>query len=513
MPENGSNWMDIPLSSAPEGCNILVMTESGKPVFARYGTDEDTTRICGLLQALRSSIVYNSDLGSSEIQSLQSGSLRVVFLNAGAITLVAICRAGVNGKYATEAYMRLQLEYTYSQILFTLTDQIQSLLQQNASLDLRSLLGSASESATKSLLESAGPLGHPAPFLLGSVSSMFPVPPLCRQRASSALRNAGKTLENTVFGIVFSGPHLLTLVQPDYIPHLMRVSDLHILLHFINRQPALLSSELWLPICLPRFCSSGFLYCYTTCLDVTGKLILAFISSQGATEQFESFRLASNQVRRELGIPFQNGTVLVIEGLTVNDDGDMDLSWTRNQLGDDDYVDVSRDGETATRSDLSSSVSECTFLKDLQASFHLSASQDTVKTYLQSSNARFFFFRYDLPYHVSKRTDANITGRFSQCIVSEIPLDSDENLDFETMMTTFQQLQLRLRFESSGEEAVLIAFSNFARADSIGSVTGNNLESFRSASLMQTSARYDKICYIVEGGLAYIGLSGKYFEL
>merc|ERR1719232_2473753 len=83
----------------------------------------------------------------------------------------------------------------------------------------------------------------------------------------------------------------------------LHTSDLHLILTFVGRQPGLLTNELWFPLCLPRFNSSGFLYAYTSCLDPMGTgLSIVLISPDNTTNQFESFRSAANTIRKNLGL-------------------------------------------------------------------------------------------------------------------------------------------------------------------------------------------------------------------
>ena len=75
--------------------NVIVMSDSGKPIFAsnRNNEEEEMARICSLLQAVRTSIVYSNNslmAAFGELQSLSSDHLLLVFMTVGSITLVAI---------------------------------------------------------------------------------------------------------------------------------------------------------------------------------------------------------------------------------------------------------------------------------------------------------------------------------------------------------------------------------------------------------------------------------------
>jgi Second Longin domain of FUZ, MON1 and HPS1 len=498
-------------------------------------------------------------------------------MHVNAITLVAICHKDAHGNYETSAYMRLQLEYVYSQILLTLTDYVQIVLQQNASLDLRNLLGPASETATKSLLNSMGMQDGPAPFLLASALSLYPVPSICRQRSANVLRNAGTGLDNTVFGILFSGSYVLALIQPDYVPHFMRMADLHVLLHFVNRQQALLSSELWLPVCLPQFCSSGFLYCYTTCLDAPGKLILAFVSTQGTTEQFESFRVASMTVRRQLGIRSQSASMVTIDGVSSGKQGSADATWEQSDVNaagdvdnnnndsnngadvinknsnkytidaenvmkdertgeaddskggsndaligdkedsdddDDDYVDVARVGDASVVLESPPS-NECMFLKDLRPALQPASRMEAMRGYLASLSIQYFLFRYDLVYPTSKKHQQSDRGTSGRFsqCIRSELFDAFLGLDLDTAMLKFQQLYLRLRLGSSSDEAVIDAYSKLRVSSDCSDSTGASLSWCSATSLLQSSSDAERSAYMVDSEYVYVGMNGKEYEL
>ena len=118
---------------------MIVMSEAGKPIFARRGKEEEISRLCGLFQAIRASVNGNKSFTLGEIHSLRSGQLCVVFMTVGSITLVAVSSAENSG---TELYLKLQLEYVFATLIFTLTEQVQSVYQHNPSFDLRSMLHS-----------------------------------------------------------------------------------------------------------------------------------------------------------------------------------------------------------------------------------------------------------------------------------------------------------------------------------------------------------------------------------
>ena len=71
--------------------NVICMSQAGKPIYARHGSDAHVARLCGLIQAIRTSLCdFRMQLG--DIQSLTSGRFTMVFMNVESITLVAVAK-------------------------------------------------------------------------------------------------------------------------------------------------------------------------------------------------------------------------------------------------------------------------------------------------------------------------------------------------------------------------------------------------------------------------------------
>ena len=353
------------MSQQQRGPNILILSAAGKPIFVRYGSikdgadeanEDEWATACGVIQGLRANVVSfgidglqrgASTLG--DIKSIEAGKRLLVFKHTEALTLVAI--SDRKDGYHNEAWLRLQLEYVYSQVIFTLTSQVQSIFQNNPSYDLRSMMGSNVNSSIRNLLDRFDPVyleddnnvgvvagrqdsnsssynnlhkGHGimaattgcGSFLTSGVECVHPIPPEIRDTASKMLIHACReTGGNDLFAMLVVGTRLVTIIQPSNPISQLHTSDLHLILTFVGKQPGLLTNELWFPICLPRFDSSGFLYAYTSCLDpMHSRLSIVMISPDNNPEQFESFRHAANTVRKNLGLNSVKSKVLRVSG-------------------------------------------------------------------------------------------------------------------------------------------------------------------------------------------------------
>lgn len=571
-----------------EHLNIIVMTDAGKPIFARSGSEEEVSRVCGMLQAIRTysttpmtTTKEHGDQGGSlnlgDIQCLRSGSMCLVFMIVEAITLVAIStttktankssraahdecgsyRSSGSRPEPTEAFLRLQLEYVYANMILSLTQSVQTMLKDYPGLDVRSLLGSSTELAMRDVIAESEISGEPASFVLGGSPSCFPIDPTVREQVSQILRDVGESTPNTVFALVFSSNQLITLVQPFFQPYQLRASDLHLFLHFVGRQSQVFSDELWLPVCLPRFNSSGMLYCYTNCLDETTKTILALVSQDGSTDQIMSFRQAASEIRRRLGLEDTPESVLEIgidetveQSSAAASGGDVlgsDVKWKRNHFhrpdpscaspeqsspvslldannSDEDYVDVTTEGDEddmipyvgigATGDTKSSHSRVCPFLNEVRAASMSSKAKKFVKRCLELAGAVHFMFRLDVPIVRKDPRGAKCNqegGYLAQCISSPVGFPFVSAPAKRHLWSTYQKLSLRLRLRSATIEATLDAFDMIQREHEAKHFHFPGIgKDCPAMELVESSPTFqDGISFVVDGYDTFLALSGK----
>jgi len=142
-----------------------------------------------------SKIRVSADLHYGDIQSLKSGDMKIVFMSAGALVLIAIATIDPNPTlyqhqhqhqhqhhedyrcFETEAYLRMQLEHTYGQVLFALTNHVQTQLAMNPNIDLRSVLGRTTDVVMRKALDWVGPEGEGAgSFMTAGIEVLVGVP-------------------------------------------------------------------------------------------------------------------------------------------------------------------------------------------------------------------------------------------------------------------------------------------------------------------------------------------------
>ena len=483
-----------PDSSTSTQIQILIMSQAGKPIFSTSGDAESLAKMCGLIQAIRISVMDpKSNLG--DIQMLKTTRNDMVFMSVGSLTLVAI-----SDSQSTIAHLKLQLEYMYSHIIFTMTNQVQAVFAQSPGYDL-----DISDSAFQHVFNDVS-VTAPQNCLTGGAQVVGPFSAKLRENCSNILHTVGKKTPNTVFALLLVGNKILTIVQPSYRPHQLKSSDLQLIIQFVHHQPGVLTSELWFPVCLPRFNASGFLYAYTKCFDKTKKLSLVLISQINTTQQFEEFRQASIRIRCELDIPEEQGSILRITAHTESQStSHFDVEWKRSSNDSRSRsggVTLEPEGETRKLPP----VKESGFiLKELRRALDEKAFLSRMEEYCSFADVIHFVYRLDVPI----KSD----GILTQCISAPL-LDVPfvDNRSKQRVWNMYERLCLRMRIGTCTTEATMDVLDNLEPLDH-ENVAGIGALCCPAMRLLENPASVHGISYILDGLDLFLVMNGRDFEL
>ncbi|BFZ64971.1 Vacuolar fusion protein mon1 [Saitoella coloradoensis] len=239
--------------------NFLILSRAGKPIYATYG---DELLIAGYVAVIQTIISFWEDV-DDQLQSFEAGPYKFVVMAQGGLYLVAISSCG-----ESEGQLRTQLDALYMQIVSTLTlPALNSAFSRRGNFDLRRLLG-----GTDVFLRSLGRgmcRGFEAGVLVGGAESLW-----LRQRSRASIskillssiadpgvKGKGSGGSPLLYGILVApGGQLIDIVRPRQ--HSLHPSDLHLLFNMLYNSSTFSQGEHWLPICLPKFNSNGFLYVY-----------------------------------------------------------------------------------------------------------------------------------------------------------------------------------------------------------------------------------------------------------
>ncbi|XP_001915953.3 vacuolar fusion protein MON1 homolog A [Equus przewalskii] len=242
--------------------HVFVLSEAGKPVYSRYGSEEALSSTMGVMVALVSFL----EADKNAIRSIHADGYKVVFVRRSPLVLVAVARTRQSAQELAQ-----ELLYIYYQILSLLTGaQLNHIFQQKQNYDLRRLL-SGSERITDNLLQL---MARDPSFLMGAARCL-PLAAAVRDAVSASLQQA--RARSLVFSILLARNQLVALVRrKDQFLHPI---DLHLLFNLISSSSSFREGEAWTPVCLPKFNAAGFFHAHISYLEPDTDLCLLLVST------------------------------------------------------------------------------------------------------------------------------------------------------------------------------------------------------------------------------------------
>ncbi|KAK5686192.1 Vacuolar fusion protein mon1 [Elasticomyces elasticus] len=230
--------------------HFFILSASGKPIYSRHGDDQLISHYIGVAQTVISFYQGAND----PLKGFTAGDVRFVMLSKGPLNLVAISRLG-----ESESQLRTQLESLYMQILSTLTlPSMEKMFANRPSTDLRRPL-----QGTEQLLD-----GLADGFTRGSPSTLLSALECLRLRKTHRTAINHTLLKvrspNLLYGLIVAAGRLVSVVRPK--KHSLHPGDLHLIFNMLFEAGSVKAGggENWIPLCLPGFNNSGYLYMYVS---------------------------------------------------------------------------------------------------------------------------------------------------------------------------------------------------------------------------------------------------------
>lgn len=241
--------------------HFFILSASGKPVYSRHGDDQLVSHYVGVAQTLISFYQGSED----PLKTFTAGDARFVMLPKGPLNLVAVSKMG-----ESEAQLRNQLESLYMQILSTLTlPSLNKIFSNRPSTDLRRPL-----QGTDVLLD-----GLSDGFTRGSPSTLLSSLECLRLRKTHR-RTINDTLlkvrsPDLLYGLIVAAGRLVSVVRPK--KHSLHPGDSHLIFNMLFEAGSVKAGggENWIPLCLPGFNNTGFLYMYVSFLSPSEAALVA----------------------------------------------------------------------------------------------------------------------------------------------------------------------------------------------------------------------------------------------
>ncbi|KUI66122.1 Vacuolar fusion protein MON1 [Cytospora mali] len=233
--------------------HYMILSSAGKPIWSRHG---DLSLINSSMGVVQTIISFYEGM-ENPLQGFTAGNTRFVVSTEGPLYFVAISRLG-----ESDVQLRDQLKALYMQILSTLTlPTLTKIFVHRPSTDLRTPL-QGTESLLSSLADS---------FTKGSPSSMLGALECLKIRKSQrhTINNAFLKVrtEKLLYGLIVAGGKLVSVIRPRR--HSLHPSDLQLIFNMLFESGGIKAGggENWVPLCLPAFNSSGYLYMYVSFFD------------------------------------------------------------------------------------------------------------------------------------------------------------------------------------------------------------------------------------------------------
>lgn len=233
--------------------HYMIFSSAGKPIYSRHG---DVNLINGYIGVIQTIISFYEE-SKDPLQSFTAGDTKFVVSTQGPLYFVAISSLG-----ESEAQLRIQLDALYMQILSTLTlPRLTQIFTNRPSTDLRRPL-----EGTDVLLSSLADT-----FTKGSASTLLSALE-CLKIRKSQRHVINNTLLKTrtdklLYGLIVAGGRLVSVVRPKR--HSLHPSDLQLIFNMLFEAKSIRSGggENWIPLCLPGFNNTGYVYMYVSFLD------------------------------------------------------------------------------------------------------------------------------------------------------------------------------------------------------------------------------------------------------
>ncbi|KAF2827544.1 DUF254-domain-containing protein [Ophiobolus disseminans] len=234
--------------------HFLILSSAGKPIYSRHGDDQLITNYIGVVQTIISFYQSTNDV----LRGFTAGDVRFVVMSKGPLNLVAITRLP-----ESDSQLRTQLEALYMQILSTLTlPSMERMFAARANYDLRRPL-----QGTETLLSALAD-----GFTRGSSSTLLSALECLKLRKSHRTTINNTLLktrsENLLYGLIVASGKLVSVVRPK--KHSLHPGDLHLIFNMLFEAGSVKAGggENWIPLCLPGFNNTGYLYMYVSFLNL-----------------------------------------------------------------------------------------------------------------------------------------------------------------------------------------------------------------------------------------------------
>ncbi|KAI6658086.1 hypothetical protein LOD99_15799 [Oopsacas minuta] len=259
---SSSNFRNIEKELKLNKKNVFILSESGKPIYSRYGDEDHAVHLFGIMQAFIAFVEDNKD----ELLYFSTDTHNFVFVHKGPLILVCIANT-----YEYPDQIRLQMNMLYNQIISQITNtQLNRVFQEYRNFDLRRWL-------TDRFLSSLIELMDEDPSYLLQAIRCIPMNNTLRENINSTIIQAGNKNKKVLFTLLIANTRLIAYVR--HKSYKLGPSDILLLFNMVHSTTSFKNSENWTPVCLPDFDNRGYMYAHISYVNETSAMYLILLST------------------------------------------------------------------------------------------------------------------------------------------------------------------------------------------------------------------------------------------
>ncbi|KCV71820.1 hypothetical protein H696_01238 [Fonticula alba] len=311
--------------------HFFILSSSGKPIYSFHGNEGEMSTMMGFLQAFISlfldsrsaappgprsgagaastapstptgpggdpgsgslhSVDFQTDAGLDMVRAVKFGRNQIVFLLKQHIYLVAVSRLG-----EPELHLRQQLQYLYSHLVSVLSvSQIHSIFSNSQNYDLRNLLNQADTARLDSL---ARRMEREPMFWLNTVP-VFPMQATLREALVASIQRASEEVQRDRLLATLVIHKYSSIITASFSPRYpLYTSDVHLIMNTVASKNLQHFIGVWLPICLPRFNPTAFLFAYVSTIETAPDICVVILSTDPSG--VDSAQRTSNNIQSSI---------------------------------------------------------------------------------------------------------------------------------------------------------------------------------------------------------------------
>ncbi|CAF1459213.1 unnamed protein product [Rotaria magnacalcarata] len=245
--------------------HLFILSENGKPVFTRYGDEDQLVTLMGVMQTL---VSFAEIAQSSRLNYLKAGPCRIAFLHREPFVFVLVTHTNEHSMCLLQ-----QLTYVYHQIISTLTlSRIKQKFNAQPNFDIRRWLSNAERKLLHNIIDM---YEHDLGMLMTSARCLI-LPANIRGQIGQTVAQTIRGQQDMLFAIILAHGQLVSIARlRNYHLH---PSDLYLLINLVNSTDAFKGVESWVPVCLPRFDPGGCFHAHISYLDDSCDVCLVLLT-------------------------------------------------------------------------------------------------------------------------------------------------------------------------------------------------------------------------------------------